>query len=820
MEEEVAVGVSNELQRPLSYRALFDGLPDASVLIDAAGVIRWGNAAAARRLGRPMAEWLGRSGLELIHPDDLQLALNSLSTAPDKEAGTTIEVRVRTADGWRLAEVLGASVAETAGMIMLTFRDVTERRQWEVASDDTARLRALVHHAPSLMALLGPDGTVRASSGAITRLLGHDQEQLAGRSLADLVMASDRHALAGAIHRAGDASVSAEPVRVEVHMRDERHQRHVLYELSILGLLDDPTIRGFIVTGHDVSDRRAAEEDLRDTLSLLNATLDSTADGILVVDLDGRVTGFNARFIDMWQVPSHVLAPGDDDLLLAFVKRQLRDPEEFVATVHQRYADRESDGYDLLAFADGRVYERYSTPQRVGGEVVGRVWSFHDITRQKQLEAELEHQAFHDSLTGLANQALFRERLAETVARAGRDGTGLALLYFDLDDFKRVNDSLGHTAGDHLLVAVSDRLRTCVRACDTAARLGGDEFAVLVESCPTQDTATDIASRIIDAFRHPFHVDGRELVASVSLGIAFGNPRISAEQLLTNADLAMYTAKGRGRNRFELFASGMHSEAVARLETEAELRGALDRGEFELAYQPIVETSTGRVAGLEALVRWAHPDRGMIGPEQFIVAAEDIGVINQLGQLVLDRACLQFSDWLAAGADPELTIAVNVSPRQLVNNEIIDQVQRALELSGLDPRHLVLEITESAMLHDTRTATHTLGELRDIGVTLALDDFGTGFSSLTHLQQFPIDVIKIDRSFTGTAAATRRLLLAIVRLSQELGMVAVAEGVESAEQVEVLVQAGCERAQGYYFALPTAADDLDATLLGETVRQP
>jgi diguanylate cyclase (GGDEF)-like protein/PAS domain S-box-containing protein len=576
-------------------------------------------------------------------------------------------------------------------------------------------------------------------------------------------------------------------------------------------------------TSQDVTDQRRAESELREALSLLSATLDSTADGILVVGTDGVITSFNRMFAEMWRIPDDVLATRNDNEALACALRQLKDPQVFLAKVQELYARPEATSFDVLHFTDGRVFERSSMPQRVDGEVVGRVWSFRDVTERRRLEEELAHQAFHDSLTGLANQALFRDRVEHALARAGRDARHqVAVLFADLDDFKRVNDSLGHTAGDQLLVAVAERLRGCVRAADTAARLGGDEFAILLEDAHDRAEAAEVADRIIDALRRPFTVVGHEVVVGASVGIAFGTSSEPSE-LLRNADLAMYTAKSRGKGCSEIFEPAMHAAAVERLELEADLRRALDHGELVVHYQPIVRLADGEITGFEALVRWLHPRRGLLPPATFVPLAEATGLIHRLGREVLERACEQTRRWqLEIGADAPLQVTVNLSAQQLQDRELVTVVDDVLRRSGLEPSSLVLEITESAMVHDTDATIHRLEELKSLGLRLAVDDFGTGYSALGYLQRFPVDVIKIDRSFVDVIdQGTDRpgLAHAIVRIAQTLQLDTVAEGVETAEQAAELTRLGCRKAQGFYFARPQPAE-VATRLLRDGLRCP
>jgi diguanylate cyclase (GGDEF)-like protein/PAS domain S-box-containing protein len=577
---------------------------------------------------------------------------------------------------------------------------------------------------------------------------------------------------------------------------------------------------GYVVSAHDVTDRVAVENELRGALSLLHATLDSTADGILVVDANGRITSFNRRFVEMWRLPDEVVLARDDERALSYVVDQLADPEAFLRKVEELYAQPEIESYDMLDFRDGRVFERFSIPQRVDGKVVGRVWSFRDLTERKRLEDELVYRAFHDQLTGLPNKARFCDRVQHAVDRSGRTAEQFAVLFLDIDNFKTVNDSLGHEAGDHLLVIAAKRLGGCLRIGDTPARLGGDEFAVLLEQVSDVESACSLAGRIRDEFRLPIPVGDRDVVATVSIGIAFGGRRSTSEQLLRDADLAMYTAKARGKNRFELFESHQHDAAVARVEVAADLRRACEESELMLDYQPIVDTRTDTIIAVEALVRWHHPTRGLLPPAAFLPIAEDAGLMDDVGRHILERACRQAAQW-NAGVAPNLAVSVNVSPSQLTGDTIVEDVARAIGNAGLTPPSLVLEITETAMMRDTDVARRNLLALDSLGVGLALDDFGTGYSSLTYLQQFPIDVVKIDKSFVASLGQrTRRpsLAPAIIQLAQTLDLVPVAEGVETRDQLIELRNLGCDLVQGFLLHRPQRADAMTALLTDEAER--
>jgi diguanylate cyclase (GGDEF)-like protein len=564
-----------------------------------------------------------------------------------------------------------------------------------------------------------------------------------------------------------------------------------------------------------LGDRLRAEAELHETLSLLNATLDSTADGILAVDAAGTVVSCNRRFVEMFRPPAALLAARNGHEVLAFVDDLVQGGEAFPAKLVELGLHPDAESHDTIELADGRRFERYSKPQRVDEATVGRVWSFHDVTERERLTADLAHQAFHDSLTGLANQALFRNRVEHALTRADRHGTSLAVLFLDLDNFKTANDSLGHRAGDEVLVAVAGRLEGCLRGTDTAARLGGDEFAVLMEDVDGESDALEVARRMIGALDEPLTAAGREVFVGASVGIAFGSAGTGADQLLRNADLAMYTAKRRGKGRAQVFEPAMHAAAVERLEVEAELRRALDRGGLTLHYQPIVALDTGRTCGVEALVRWPRPDGDLLSPAMFIPLAEETGLIHELGRQVLVQACTQTRRWQLGHPDHrDLTVSVNLSPRQLTDDRLLEDVRTALGVSGLPAGSLVLEITEGAMMHDDVTAMAKLDQLRALGVRIAVDDFGTGYSSLSYLRRLPLDILKIDRAFVTAIGSEggESMLETIVSLAHALKLRTVAEGVETADQAEVLARLGCDLAQGYHLARPVAPERLEAML--------
>ena len=472
-----------------------------------------------------------------------------------------------------------------------------------------------------------------------------------------------------------------------------------------------------------------------------------------------------------------------------------------------------------LRHVDGswRAVDNVATNLLADPDVGAVVVNSRDVSDRRALEDELARRAFHDPLTGLANRALFVDRVGHALCRAERLADAVAVLFLDLDDFKLVNDGLGHPAGDELLVAVAERLAHTTRSGDTVARFGGDEFAILVESGPMPATARDVADRVAQALAAPFQIGPDVVSLQASVGVALGQaPDDTPETLLRDADLAMYLAKQNGKGRFEMFRPAMHDEAVERLALTADLRRAIDGGELETFYQPIISVDGARVVGAEALVRWHHAQRGLVPPFEFIGVAESTGLIVPLGKRVLAEACRQTAQWRRTGVVGDgFHISVNLSPRQLQDPSLVDDVTQILKDSGLPAGALVLEITENAVMHDFDQSLTRLGALKGLGLRLALDDFGTGYSSLNRLGRLPVDVVKIDKSFVdqltedGEGAA---LVRSVIDVTHALGLTSVAEGVERPEQLTALAALGCDHVQGYLFARPMPATEATRTL--------
>ena len=440
------------------------------------------------------------------------------------------------------------------------------------------------------------------------------------------------------------------------------------------------------------------------------------------------------------------------------------------------------------------------------------------LTQLRELEQKLTQLAFHDPLTGLANRTRFAERVDDALSVAKAEDRTCAVLFIDLDDFKTVNDTLGHEAGDQLLQVVAERITGCLRPSDQPARLGGDEFAIIIEDALNSHAAERVAARITDALRLPITVNGCELYTRASIGIATSQDVHSADEMLRNADLAMYMAKGDGKGRYRWFRSSMRAEVVQRHQLKSDLERAADRGEFQVHYQPIVDLRTGTPIAAEALVRWVHPDRGLIFPKSFISAAEQSGLINDIGRFVLRSACAHVAEWnriTAAAGQRQFAVSVNLSPAQFSQPDLVAQVENAVENARIDPACLILEVTEGLMLQGSERITRTLSRLSRFGVRLAMDDFGTGYASLSSLRELPMDMIKIAKTFTDDISGNEEkspFVRAMIELGEALGLVTLAEGIETAQQARELQRLGCQLGQGYHFARPVPAAGIDILL--------
>jgi diguanylate cyclase (GGDEF)-like protein/PAS domain S-box-containing protein len=565
---------------------------------------------------------------------------------------------------------------------------------------------------------------------------------------------------------------------------------------------------------HQEAERRRRQSEAR-----FGSLVEHASDVVAVVDEDGEIN---------FQSPSvgRVLGYGQGELLGRPLTDLIHEQDRpaTLAVLEEVVGRRGSEQPTPVQFRcqhrDGSWLSLETTFTNLLEDptVGGVVLNARDVTQQAALQAQLAHQAFHDPLTDLANRALFRDRVEHALDRRSSPEHSIAVLFLDIDDFKTVNDSLGHSAGDQLLVELGERIQDCSRAGDTAARLGGDEFAVLLED---PKDAERVSARISEALAAPFVINEKEVFVTVSVGISISElAQGGADDLLRNADAAMYVAKSHGKGRSTVFRPAMHQRALQRLDLEAELRRAIERDEFRLHYQPLVELDSGRISGFEALVRWTHPERGLLGPAEFISAAEDTGLIRPIGRFVIHEAARQARAWDAKYRQQPLSMSINLSAQELSAKDLLGEIQRAIAESGLDPATFVFEMTERVLMSDTEATMAKLEEFKRLGVRLAVDDFGTGYSSLSYLRQFPIDSIKIAKPFLDEIPQGDQetaLVRGIVDLGHNLDLQVVAEGVERREQWDALREMGCDLVQGFLLARPRGAERIEQLI--EDVRQ-
>lgn len=576
-------------------------------------------------------------------------------------------------------------------------------------------------------------------------------------------------------------------------------------ELTINPVFDHAgQLINFIGLQTDVTNRRHAEAALRESEERYALAVQGANDGIWDWNLKTNEVYFSARWKAMLGYQDYEIGHSLNEWLtrihpedVSWIERMLNE--------HLNGLTPHFEGEYRILHRDGLyrwMLSRGLAVQDSNGATSRMAGSQTDVTAWKRAEEKLVHDALHDTLTGLPNRVLLLERLRHAIHLSQRSNSLFAVLFIDLDRFKVINDSLGHMLGDELLISIADRLAHCLRPSDTIARLGGDEFVILLEDVKDRKSVTAVAERIQEALTLPFTLGGHEVFTAASIGIAFSSKHYTRpEELLRDADTAMYHAKERGRGRYQIFNSGMHTHAVALLQLETDLRRALERQELRLHYQPIVSLRTKQIIGFESLLRWQHPKRGEVSPQEFIPIAEETGLIVPIGHWILQEACLHMYQWHQRFPERKLTVNVNLSGKQFTP-QLIQEVSQILEETGLEAQFLKLEITESILMENAELAIVTLAQLRDLGTHLAIDDFGTGYSSLSYLHRFPIDTLKIDRSFTSkidTDGEQLAIVRTIITLAWNLGMEVVAEGVETPKQLAQLRALHCDHAQGFFF---------------------
>ncbi len=673
-------------------------------------------------------------------------------------------------------------------------------------SDAEQRFGLAFTRAPLGMALHAPDGRHIQVNEAYCELLGRSEDELLDRPLLDFVH-RDHH---DEIRRRHRPILKGEQDKLIAEIRIPRPDGSVVWVRVHTAAVRaaDGSLRYTVGHFENITERHRQEVELRRSEERYRTLVENSPALVVRVDRDFRLTYISPAARELTGIEIDQFIGNDRLLSMDGESRQWRRAIESVFRTGRRY-DREwkTTVNGQLFWFQSRAVPELDSEGRVHNVLVVNT----DITALKRSEEELAHQALHDPLTGLANRALLHDHLEGALARASRRPGSLALLFLDLDRFKLVNDSMGHTAGDELLREIANRLIALVRPGDTVARLGGDEFVILLEDLNDPREPVAVAERVQRSLAEPIVMGGNEVFTTTSIGIAvLTDDHADADGLLRDADAAMYLAKARGRNRYEIFDEVLRTEATERLQMENSLRRSLDLGGLLVHYQPEVQLSTGRVTSAEALARWAHPTNGLLEANAFIELAEETGLILDIGHWVLREACRQLGAWQRDRPGQLDMVRVNLSARQIAQPDIVDIVIDAVAEGGVEPSSLCLEITETVLMDDPDAGLKVLNDLRSLGVQLAIDDFGTGYSSLAYLKRFPVDVLKIDRSFVdglGDDPEDTAIVTAIISMSRALGLDVVAEGVETHRQLEELRRLGCDRAQGYLFARATAPED-------------
>ncbi len=836
-----------------TFRGVVQHASDLILLLDSDGLIRYASPAVEELLGYTEESVLGLDPVDFVHPDDLEAATGWFE-ADVTNGGPRSEIRVKHADGsWRVVEAIGSNLLDDPLIqtFVVTARDITSRREAEEAlRRSEARYRAIVEDQTEFITRADSQGRYTFVNDAFARAIDRTPVELLGLSVLELFDAGEIQEVLDVIDDRGRGTVTTEH-RTVLPDGEVRWAHWTTRPV----LDDDGEVVEYQSVGRDVTDRKRAEErlaaqaeilelvakgrPLSETLDALCAAVEQHVPGartaVQLLDEAGRglVCAAAPAMPESFSRAAATLAVGPQagasgaavatgsEVIIADVAsdpgfRAHRDGclANDIAAIWAIPIRSASGGAVLGAFT---VYHRFARgPRDDERQLLGQIVHLAAIAvDRKAFESRLAHQAHHDPLTGLPNRSLFFEFLTHALARSSRSGSAVAVLFLDLDRFKYVNDSFGHDAGDELLGTLAERLQRVVRPGDTIARFGGDEFVVLCEDLPADtasERAIEVAERLIDVVQSPFSCQGQAHFLSTSIGIACSmGVDARPEALLRDADAAMYRAKERGKGRWEVFDEAMRMSVVQRVETENALHRAIERNEFDVFYQPVLSLRDGQCVGAEALVRWRHPERGLVSPTEFITLAEETGLVVPLGQLVLEQACRQAEVWRRSRGDDRFTISVNLSARQLARTELVSDVAGALSSTGLPPSMLCLEITESVLMDDVEMSLAAIRSLKALGIRLSIDDFGTGYSSLGYLKRLPVDAVKVDRSFVdglGTDPEDSAIVAAVVNLGHTLGLTVVAEGVETGVQLDELVALGCDQAQGFLFSAAKPATEL------------
>jgi len=801
------------------YRLLVATIPEVVWKIDAKGNVIFVSPQVEALLGYSADEFRQQGDslwFNSVHPDDKEKVGQAYESLINAGQPYDIECRAQKRNGeWFWAHDRAVATSDSNGFRVATglISNITVRKAGEESEN---RYRSLFEnmlegfaHCEMLFDDRGRpiDFVYLAVNDAFGKLTG--LANVVGKKFSEVVPGG-QDSQPELLERYGRVALTSRPERFEI-------------EIKALGMWFSISAYGagsgcFIATFDNITERKQAEESLLFNTALLEAQAETTIDGILVVDESDHIVLVNKQFGVNFGIADEVLSTRDDLIVRRHLIDRVEAPEAFVEKINYLNSHRDEKSRDELKFKNGKIFDRYSAPLGDSkGRYRGRIWYFRDITDRKIAEERVQFLAYYDALTGLPNRTLLQDRLTKALASARRRKDKVALLFLDLDRFKDINDSLGHPVGDLLLQEVAERLKKWGREQDTVARLGGDEFLITLTHIKDIPDAAVAAERLMDAMTAEFVAQGHSLNVSCSIGISiFPEHGADCETLIKNADAAMYSAKADGRDNFRFFHKDMNAQAVERLTLESNLRSALAKEQLFLMYQPQMDIATGRIIGLEALLRWQHPDLGLVPPDKFIRIAENCGLIVPIGEWVLRTACRQARKWQEEGL-PAVSIAVNVSAVQFRQEGFCALIRKVLEDTGLAPQCLELELTEGLLLANADVTVSVLQDLKAMGVTLAIDDFGTGYSSFSYLRQFHISKLKIDRMFTRDVAIKpddAAITAAIISMAKSLNLKVIAEGVENEAQMSFLRAHQCDEIQGYYFSKPLTVDKAADKLRG------
>jgi diguanylate cyclase (GGDEF)-like protein/PAS domain S-box-containing protein len=910
------------------------------------------NQATCQLLGYSKQELIGKPIAEIFKKTELPQSGLELENLTAEGLVRNVEKVYLSKQGKKIIVLLSISTiwnrkGKVTGQLYLA-QDITDRKRAERDLRRSEKKFRQLAETVNAAAFIYQGRQLRYVNSQTESITGYSREELLAMDIYDLIHPDFR----SIVKKWGKITQQQQDINLKYELQIITKSGKKCWIETTLDIIKFERKASILVTAFDISDRKQAELELETSLSLLQATIESTADGILAVDGDGKIVSFNRKFAQMWQVPNFLLDSRNNNQILGFGINQLKYPEIFLNSFKELSARPEAESFDIIEFKDGRIFERYSLPQRTGGKITGRVFSFRDvterlrseealrkseerfhlltratndavwdfnlsqnqywlseefekifgyklnqyqtieveswrkkihpeerekvissfnetmssdahcwseeysfrradggyvfvldrgyiirnecgqavraigtmmdITQRKQAEEIIRYQAAHDQLTGLPNRLLFNDHLLTALNNARNSKKMLAVMFLDLDRFKKINDILGHPAGDRLLESFAARIADTLRSTDTIARWGGDEFTVLLPEIHCPEDALKTAQRILESLKPTFKIDKQPLHVSSSIGIAlYPDDGEDAETLVKNADAALYRAKERGRNNYQFYNSTINPEGGQLLTLENRLHEAIGKKQFEVYYQPKVNITTWKIQGMEALLRWQHPELGLVSPATFIPIAEENGLIVSIGEWVLETACTQNKAWQDA-LQPDLRIAVNFSARQFQQFNLVQMVANCLEKTGLEPKYLELEITETTAMQDVEYTKKVLKDLQNMGVQIALDDFGTGYCSLNYLRKFPLNILKIDKSFVSeltTDPCERAIANAVATLGRDLNLSVVAEGVETKEQLECLRELHCHEIQGYYFSRALSANDASKLLVNSLLKK-